>query len=196
MTCDIVPLIAWHLDSPTELFLFSGYRGRVFDDVQRLNRKNRKNKKNRKIEIGSTSRFEADIEDCRWENVCKMQPRIDAANIDLGYGRFLLAGGIDDHVLRQGGKLDTVQVFDSLTNTWHAAPSLLKKRQGCCGALLDGYIYVLGHTGMERLGIEHVERALERGHPGSSLSSSSLEASWEKIEATPRYRYGIFGAAA
>lgn len=70
--------------------------------------------------------------------------RIDCAVIDVGAGRYLVAGGCADHPSRARAFFKSAFVYDSLTHVATPLPDMPCRRHGCDGAFLGGKAYVVG----------------------------------------------------
>ena len=70
--------------------------------------------------------------------------RIDCAVIDVGTGRYLVAGGGADHPSRARAFFSSAFIYDALTHVATPLPDMPCRRHGCDGALLDGKAYVVG----------------------------------------------------
>ena len=122
-----------------------------------------------------------------------MSARIDAASFSLGEGRFVLAGGVDNHP-KIGNLLTSAEVYDSLSDIWSPLPSLPGNRHGTAGTVLGQYLYVAGggvprtDTTIDRIHISAVDAAIE-GSPNRS------SVKWERVQPKPRYSR-VFAAVA
>ena len=70
--------------------------------------------------------------------------RIDCAVVDIGSGRFVVAGGCDDHPSRARTFFKSAFIYDALTHAATPLPDMPCARHGCGGALVDGKVYVVG----------------------------------------------------
>ena len=73
--------------------------------------------------------------------------RIDCAVVDVGGGRFVIAGGCRDHPNRahaSGGFFRSAFTYDALTHTATPLPDMPCRRHGCGGACIDGKVYIVG----------------------------------------------------
>ena len=70
--------------------------------------------------------------------------RIDCAVVDVGSGRFLVAGGCGDHPARSRRFFDSAFVFDSVALTARALPNMPHPRHGCSGARIGRKVYIVG----------------------------------------------------
>ena len=91
---DIIGEIGRHIPTPHEIFMFSGFRGKVFDDVLALPRSSLYLPRAHDDNHGEGQRPGAPP---NWRRMGGMEPRIDAASWSLGLGMFCCAGGVDDH---------------------------------------------------------------------------------------------------
>ncbi|XP_020217412.1 F-box/kelch-repeat protein At1g26930 [Cajanus cajan] len=78
-----------------------------------------------------------------WSSGMKMNaPRCLFGSASLGEIA-ILAGGCDS----EGHILDSVELYNSETQTWETLPSMKKPRKMCSGVFMDGKFYVIGGIG-------------------------------------------------
>ncbi|KAL1504316.1 hypothetical protein AB1Y20_010722 [Prymnesium parvum] len=70
--------------------------------------------------------------------------RIDCAVVDLGAGRFLVAGGCDDHPSRAQRFFSSAFMYDALTHAATPIADMLCIRHGCGGARIGEKVYIVG----------------------------------------------------
>ena len=70
--------------------------------------------------------------------------RIDCAVVEIGDGRFVVAGGCDDHPRRARSFFKSAFIYDSLAHTATALPDMPCRRHGCGGALIGGKVFIVG----------------------------------------------------
>eukprot|EP01051_Picozoa_sp_SAG22_P001946 SAG22_NODE_82_length_21749_cov_10.719769_3_plen_495_part_00 len=125
---DLALKIAEHLPRPERLYLFSGFHGKVYNNVFQYSHR-----------AGS------------WVEPASMLgpdgaarsagPRIDCCCVKLSPSTMLIAGGVDDHPQR-GRMQRTAVLFDAVTHRWTELPDMECCRHGCAGALVGNTVYV------------------------------------------------------
>lgn len=70
--------------------------------------------------------------------------RIDCAVVDIGCGRFMVAGGCNNHPRVAEKFNDSAFIYDSITHAVTPLPSMPVPRHGCGGALIDDKVYIVG----------------------------------------------------
>ena len=81
-----------------------------------------------------------------WEQITELPTWRIGGTAAAVNGKIYLIGGYDDHenLGRRAPGLSTVDVYDTQTNTWHAAADMPTPRMGQPTAVFSNEIYVLG----------------------------------------------------
>ena len=102
--------------------------------------------------------------------------RIDCAVVDIGSGRFVVAGGCDDHPSRARTFFKSAFIYDALTHAATPLPDMPCARHGCGGALVDGKVYVVGGGYADLRGAGTVCSVLDLAtHTWSPLPSAEFD---------------------
>ncbi|EOD11213.1 hypothetical protein EMIHUDRAFT_248062 [Emiliania huxleyi CCMP1516] len=72
--------------------------------------------------------------------------RIDCAVVSVGAGRFVVAGGCDDHPGRTSRFFASAFEYDAIARAAAPLPAMPTARHGCGGAHIDGKVYIVGGT--------------------------------------------------
>uniref|UniRef100_A0A6U0CFC8 Uncharacterized protein n=1 Tax=Pycnococcus provasolii TaxID=41880 RepID=A0A6U0CFC8_9CHLO len=145
------------------LFVFSGYRGRVFDTVFAAQLEDGR-APSPKLQGGNDDDGDEEMDHSQrlhWHSLPRMeQPRIDAAVIPYENGLVMMAGGCNDHPHRSDGAMwRTVACYDSLCHSWSDLPPMSVARHGSTGCYdaSNRQIYVVGGEYVDAL--ERARRA-------------------------------------
>ena len=102
--------------------------------------------------------------------------RIDCAVVDIGSGRFVVAGGCDDHPSRARAFFKSAFIYDALTHAATPLPDMPCARHGCGGALVEGRVYVVGGGYADMRGAGTVCSVLDlTTHTWSPLPSAEFD---------------------
>ena len=126
---ELALLVAFYLPDDPAVFIFSGYRGSVFNTVLTWK--------------PPRHGYSAPAGPAWREATSMMTPRIDCAVVPFGGDKVLFAGGVDGHPYRSTPE-QSAFLYDSLTNTWDRASPMAGPRHGCAGIGHEGAVYVAG----------------------------------------------------